>query len=83
MSETKKYLHNVDLDNNKIENALLNPLSTSQRIALSLSTTEEGYVCYDLNLNQLFFWDGTQWILSSGSTPSLQSVLNIGSGASH
>jgi hypothetical protein len=84
MAEDKKYYHNIDLDKNKLKNPLLNPLSTSNRNALSLSTNDKGYVTFDTDLNSQYFWNGTQWILSSGgSTPSLQSVLNIGNGASN
>jgi len=83
MAEDKKYYHNIDLDKNKVKNILLNPLSTSERTALSLSTTDKGYVVFDTSLNSQYFWNGTQWIQSSGSTPTLQSVLNVGNGASN
>ena len=67
MAETKKYYHNIDLVNNKLTNSLLNPLTTVQRtsVGYSLLSTDKGYVCYDTDLNEQFFWDGTQWIGSS------------------
>ena len=68
MAETKKYYHNIDLIKNKVTNLLLNPLTSTERNALtsSLTTSDEGYTTYDTTLNQQFFWDGTTWITSGG-----------------
>lgn len=70
MPETKKYYHNLDVDNNKVINLLLNPLTTAQRTAVGglLGPLDEGYVCFDTTLNQQYFWDGTAWINVVGST---------------
>ena len=70
MAETKKYYHNLDVDSNKVINPLLNPLTTAQRTAVGglLTPLEQGYVCYDTNLNQQFFWDGVSWITTMGTT---------------
>ena len=68
MAETKKYLHNLDVENNKVMNLLLNPLTTAQRTTIggTLGLSDEGYVCYDTDLDQQYFWDGTQWITVGG-----------------
>ena len=71
MSETKTYLHNLDINRNKIENPLLNPISSLQRNALAsvLTVADEGYVCFDIGDNKQYFWDGTTWITSLTSLP--------------
>jgi hypothetical protein len=68
MPETKKYYHNLDVDNNKVVNPLLNPLTTAQRLAVgaTLTALDEGYVCFDTTSNQQYFWDGTTWITTGG-----------------
>jgi hypothetical protein len=68
MPETKKYYHNLDVDNNKVINPLLNPLTTVQRTAVGtlLGPLDEGYVCFDTTLNQQYFWDGAAWIVPTG-----------------
>jgi len=85
MAETKKYYHNVDVDKNKIVNLLLNPLTTTQRTAVgtTLTTADQGYVCYDTTLNKPYFWDGTQWVVAGGGSQNLQQVTNIGNTTSN
>ena len=68
MPETKKYYHNLDVDGNQVLNLLLNPLTTTQRLALILGVADEGYVTYDTTLNQLFFWTGISWVTTTGAT---------------
>lgn len=70
MAENKKYYHNLDVENNKVMNLLLNPLTTVQRTAIGagLGLVDQSYVCYDTDLNQQYFWDGTQWIVVGGSS---------------
>lgn len=69
MADTKKYLHNLDVENNKVINLLLNPLTTAQRTTVggTLGTADQGYVCYDTDLNKQYFWDGSVWIVASGT----------------
>ncbi len=85
MPETKKYYHNLDVDNNKVINPLLNPLTTVQRTAVGtlLGLLDEGYVCFDTTLNQQYFWDGAAWITTGGGSQNLQQVVNIGNGISN
>jgi hypothetical protein len=70
MPETKKYYHNLDVDNNKVINPLLNPLTTVQRTAVGtlLGPIDEGYVCFDTTLNQQYFWDGAAWVTVTATT---------------
>jgi hypothetical protein len=81
MAEDKKYYHNLDVENNKVMNLLLNPLTTVQRAAIGsgLGIGDQSYVCYDTDLDQQYFWDGTQWIVvGGGGSQNLQQVTNIG-----
>jgi len=68
MADTKKYLHNLNVVNNKVMNLLLNPLTTAQRTTIggTLGLSDQSYVCYDTDLDQQYFWDGTQWITVGG-----------------
>lgn len=81
MAEIKKYLHTLDIGNNKIINLLLNPLTTAERatkkISLLLLTGVEGYVCYDTDENVQYFWDvGIQdWVASGGGTSGILVAL--------
>jgi len=83
MAEIKKYLHTLDIGNNKIINLLLNPLSTADRTTVggSLTAADQGYVCYDTDEDVQYFWDGSNWVASGGggTIPNLQQVTDIGS----
>jgi len=84
MAENKKYFHNLDGENNRLKNFLLNPLTTVQRTAkgLTLGINDEGYVCFDTTLNKQYFWDGVQWIEVSGgggaTTAAVTADLQVG-----
>lgn len=85
MATIKKYLHTIDADGNKIVNIILNPLTTVQRTAKGalLGLADEGYVCFDVDLDLLFFWDGVQWINAGGGGTSEMDFIageNISSG---
>ena len=67
MAETKKYYHNLDVDGNMIQNLLLNPLTTAQRLALSLGVTDESYTVFDTDLNAPYYWTGAAWVTTGGS----------------
>lgn len=72
----KKYYHNLDLDSNEIKSGRIYNLTTTQRNALSLSTTDKGYIVYDTTLLSLFVWNGTAWT-SAGAAQDLQEVVNV------
>lgn len=76
MAEIKKYLHTLDIGNNKIINLLLNPLTTADRTTVggTLGIADQGYVCYDTTLNVQYFWDGSNWIASGGGTGTVTGV---------
>lgn len=61
----KKYYHNIDLDSNELKSGRVYNLTTLQRLALSLTTTDKGYIVYDVTLLSLFIWNGTTWTTSS------------------
>ena len=58
------------LDISSTTKGLLIPrLTTAQRIAITpLGISEKGLFVYDTNLNQFWYWDGTQWVASIGLT---------------
>lgn len=62
MSNIKKLYYSIDLEKQSIINAKLNPLTTTQRTALSYGTGDSGVVCWDLDQKALYFWDGNSWI---------------------
>jgi hypothetical protein len=70
MSVEKKYLHNIDLVNNKLINPLLNPLTTAQRTAVGtlLTALDQGYVCFDTTQNIQYFWNGLAWVTVTAVT---------------
>ncbi len=64
-------------------NPLLNPLTSTQRLALSLGTADEGYATFDTTLNNVYFWDGSAWITSTGGGGTVTSVgVTSGTGIS-
>ena len=73
----KKYYHNLDLDSNEIKAGRIYNLTTTQRNALSLTTTDKGYLVYDITLLSLFVWNGTAWV-SAGGAQNLQQVTTTG-----
>lgn len=74
----KKYYHNLDLDSNEIKAGRIYNLTTTQRNALSLLTTDKGYLVYDTTLLSLFVWDGTAWTSAGGGSQDLEQTLVIG-----
>jgi hypothetical protein len=64
MSENKLYLHNVDLATNKLLNARMQPVSTTERVALAgnYNSGDEGILVYDINQDSFYVWDGNQWV---------------------
>lgn len=74
----KKYYHNLDLDSNEIKAGRIYNLTTTQRNALSLSTTDKGYLVYDITLLSLFVWNGTAWTSAGGGSQNLQQVTTAG-----
>ena len=61
---TKLYLHDVDLDNNKLTNARHHPLTTTERTALGLllGSADEGRLVYDSTIKTIFYWKGDEWV---------------------
>jgi hypothetical protein len=74
----KKYYHNLDLDSNEIKAGRIYNLTTTQRNALSLTTTDKGYLVYDITLLSLFVWNGTAWTSAGGGSQNLQQVTTAG-----
>jgi hypothetical protein len=63
MAVQKIYI-DYDFNQNQILNARQHPITTSQRISLGNTLTEsaQGMLVYDITVNTLFAWNGTEWI---------------------
>jgi hypothetical protein len=72
----KTYQHDIDVDFNKIYNCILNPISTSDRLSLTLTTSDVGYVCYDVTVNSVYFWTGINWSILAISPIYLQGLAD-------
>lgn len=70
----KKYYHNIDLDSNELKAGRIYNLTTVERLALSLPTTDKGYVVYDTTLLSLYIWNGTTWTTVAGGVGSLSAT---------
>lgn len=81
MPVEKKYLHDIDLVNNRLLNPIINPLTTIQRTALAglLTVADQGYLAFDTTLNAFYFWDGIAWqpINAGGSFVPLNRNITI------
>jgi hypothetical protein len=60
-----KYLSNIDLTNNQLQNAALHPTGTAP------SSPVEGQVYFNTTSNKLFVHDGSNWVDVSGDITSI------------
>lgn len=69
----KKYYHNIDLANNELKAGRIYNVTSSEKLTLKtyfLANTPanfKGYIVYDINVNILYTWNGTDWATSGGS----------------
>lgn len=84
MPVEKKYLHNIDLVNNKLLNPVVNPLTTLQRTALTglLTIADKGYLTFDTTANSFYFWDGSAWQVFGSITSVTATTPLFSSGGS-
>lgn len=61
------YLHNIDLNKNELQNAVI------QVLASAPSSPVEGQIYYNSTDNKLYFYDGSNWIDASGDIKSVTS----------
>jgi hypothetical protein len=86
---SKKLYHDIDLVQNSILNAKLQPITSIQRLALIVGIEDEGMVVYDSTEDSLFMWTGLAWIrllntvdttdlnyIHNQTTPSLTWIVN-------
>ena len=65
MSTTiKKYLHDIDLQTNRLLNARMHPVTTAERTALgsSYNSGDIGVLVFDTTDKIFYVWDGNQWV---------------------
>lgn len=70
----------LDIQSNS-KGILIPRLTTTQRTSMVLNTAQTGLLVYDNNLQQFWFWDGTQWVqigAGSSSCTSLNDAYNCG-----
>jgi hypothetical protein len=67
---TKKYLHDIDLQTNRLLNARLHPVTTVERTALasSYNSGDIGAVSYDTDEQTFYGWTGNTWAPLAGIT---------------
>lgn len=72
----KKYLHDIDLQTNRLLNARLHPVTTAERTALasSYNSDDQGVMVYDVDLDSFYGWNGNAWFPLSISGQILQQV---------
>ncbi|MGB0368884.1 MAG: hypothetical protein ACPGU4_00650 [Flavobacteriales bacterium] len=57
------------LDVSSVEKGLLVPrMNTLQRLGVNPTVGADGLLVYDTDLDQFWYWDGTQWVQSTGPT---------------
>lgn len=67
----QKVLSNLDFGKNEIQNARV------QNLASAPSSPVAGQLYYDTVSNLVFFWNGTTWISSGGSTGILATIVDV------
>lgn len=74
----KIYYHDIDLDNNRLLNARMHPLTTLERndLGLQLTDGDAGRLIYDSDQKSLFYWNGIQWaeVVSDKTFTHIQNI---------
>ena len=78
---TLPYYHNIDLDLNELISARFYTLTTTARLALTLTINEKGLPVYDSTALALYIWNGTAWTSAAGGSGTVTSV-SAGTGMS-
>lgn len=55
------FVDHIDLGKNELQNAVI------QRLATAPGSPATGQVYYNTTDNLVYFWDGTAWVVMSGS----------------
>ena len=63
-----KYLSNIDLSSNELQNAVIHPLGTAP------SGPSEGQVYYNTGQDKVYVYNGTAWISIAGDITEIQSA---------
>lgn len=63
-----KYLSNIDLSNNELQNAVIHPLGTAP------SGPSEGQVYYNTGQDKIYIYNGSAWVSIAGDITEVQSA---------
>lgn len=71
----KKYIHDIDLVTNKLTNARMHPVTTTERLALVsvFDSGDEGVLVYDTTLKIFFVWGGSEWTIVGTTVTDIKS----------
>jgi len=78
-----KIYQSQDYQRLSIINAKLNPKTTAQISAMTMTINDKGYIVYDINLEKFQFWTGTAWSTLSttiGANPTATVGLTANNG---
>lgn len=66
----KKYLHDIDLQTNRLLNARLHPVTTAERtvLASTYNASDIGALVYDTDEETFYGWNGNLWTAMIGIT---------------
>ena len=75
MSSVIKQYQSLDLVRNALLNAKINPMTSTERLALSLTADDTGYTVWDTTYNAFYVWTGTSWVTAETTTINTISPL--------
>ena len=63
-----KSFSKLDMQGLSVINTAINPMSTSQRLALNIATLTDGYMVTDTDLGEIYIVDNNSWKFTGGTS---------------